>query len=241
MEIHEILAQIGLDKLQADVYLAALELGESTVLPIAKKAGIKRTYCYDILAELQRKNLVTYFEKNNRRRYVAENPEKIGQIMQERLKDFRDILPELKSIHNSAGVKPKIRFYEGKEGIMSVYEQFLTCKEMAAIVSPNHIYKYIGEFFSQFSMKMLAKKIKIRELTTADGATAAYLASFQKPLQEARILPHDISLSTDMVIFDNKLAMISYSGELHAVVIESSSIVDTQKALFEIIWQVAKN
>lgn len=241
MEIHEILTQIGLNKLETDVYLATLELGESTVLPIAKKAGIKRTYCYDILAELQKKNLVTYFEKNGRRRYVAEDPVRIGQIMQEKLKEFHSILPELKSIQNSSSVKPKIRYYEGKEGIISIYENFfLNSKEIFALASPNHIYKYIGDYFSEYSAKILAKKVKVRELVTQDGNNTTYLASFKKPLQEARVLPKNIKLSTDMVIFDNKLAMISYSGELHAIVIESSSIIETQKMLFETIWEISK-
>jgi len=241
MEIHEILAQIGLDKLETDVYLATLELGESTVLPIAKKAGIKRTYCYDILAELQQKNLVTYFEKNGRRRYIAEDPARISQMMLERLKEFNALLPELKSIQNSSTVKPKIRFYEGKEGVISVYENFfLNAKEIFALASPNHIYKYIGDYFGEYSAKILAKKVKVRELVTPDGASASYLASFQKPFQEARVLPKSVKLSTDMVIFDNKLAMISYANEIHAVVIESSSIVEAQKTLFELIWEISK-
>jgi len=237
----ETLKQFGLQEHEVKVYLATLELGESTVLPISKKAGVKRTYCYDILADLQKKNLISYFEKNGRRRYVAEDPSKIGLMLQEKLKDFREILPELKSIQNSSANKPKIRFYEGREGIMNIYESFLGAKEMMALASPNHIYEHLSDFFSDFSVKILAKKVKVRELVTADGATASYLASFKKPLQEARVLPSTVKLSTDIVIFDNKLAMISYSGELHGVVIESSSIVETQKAMFEIIWQMARD
>jgi len=237
MENHPILKEIGLNDHEIAVYLAALELGESTVLPISKKAGIKRTYCYDILADLQKKNLVTYFEKNNRRRYVAENPSKIGEILQKRVKEFNEILPELKSIYNQSGKKPKVRFYEGKSGILAIYEELCKAKEIVAIASPNHIYQYIGDFFSEFSKKVLAKKIKVRELVTPDGASVEYLSQFKKPLQEARILPKGVEFSTDMIIFSNKLAMISYGEDIHAVVVESSSIVDTQKTLFEIIWK----
>jgi regulator of extracellular matrix RemA (YlzA/DUF370 family) len=42
------------------------------------------------------------------------------------------------------------------------------------------------------------------------------------------------------MIYDQKLAMISYGRETHAVVIESSEIVETQKALFEVLWESSK-
>lgn len=237
MDFHQILKQFGLNTNEVAVYLATLELGESTVLPISKKSGIKRTYCYDILSDLEKKGLVTYFEKNNRRRYIAENPVKLGEILHKRLKEFNEILPELKSIYNQSGAKPKVRFYEGKDGIISIYEEMLKTKKICyAIASPNQITEYLGSFFKEFVKKTLVKKIQIRELITPDGATAEYLTGYKKPLQEARVLPQGIKFNTDMIMFDEKLAMISYGPELHGVVIESSSIVETQRTLFEIIW-----
>lgn len=241
MDFEQILQQFGLNDNEVAVYLATLELGESTVLPISKKSGIKRTYCYDILADLGKKSLVTYFEKNNRRRYVAENPVKLGEILHKRLKEFNEILPELKSIYNQSGTKPKVRFYEGKDGIISIYEEMLKTKKICyAIASPNKITDYLGDFFEEFVKKTLVKKIQIRELVTPDGATAEYLAGYKKPLQEARVLLQGIKFNTDMIMYDEKLAMISYGPELHAVVIESSSIVETQRILFEIIWNVSR-
>lgn len=240
MNVENTLQQIGLNDREAKVYLASLELGESTVLPISKKAGIKRTYCYDILAELSKKNLVSYVEKNNRRRYVAEEPDKIIKILKERLENFNQILPDLKSIHNRSSVRPKVRFYEGKEGVISVYEQLLGVEEMASVASPEHITANFGDFFVKFAEKMLAKKVKARELIARSGQDIDYIKKYKVPYQEARLLPKDIKLTTDMIIFENKLAMISYSGEIHALVIESSGIVDTQKVLFEILWQKAE-
>ena len=236
MTIDDTLQSFGLNEHESAVYLAALELGESTVLPIAKKAGIKRTYCYDILADLQKKQLISFFEKNNRRRYVAEKPEKIEEILHEKLKNFKNILPELKSIYNRAPEKPKIRYFDGENGIISIYEMLLKTKEFDAIASPADIYKRIGEYFNEYEKKQRQRNIKIRELITADGVEAEYIKAYQKPRQEARVLPENVKIATDMIIFENKLAMISYVGEMHAVLIESSAIIETQKALFEIIW-----
>lgn len=238
--IKQTLESVGLNEREVKVYLAALELGESTVLPISRKAGIKRTYCYDILSDLQEKNLVTFFEKNNRRRYVAEDPKKLEALLKNRLKDFEAVLPELRSIYNKAPQKPKVKYFEGKEGIISLYEEAQKADELIAIGSISSIYQYLGDFFDQHIENIVKKKVRVRELIVHEETSPEYIKHYKKPFQEARFLPKGLNISTDMMLFANKLAMISYEGDLHAVVIESSSIINTQKTLFEIIWSQAE-
>lgn len=240
MDLKTTLQEIGLDDKEIAVYLATLELGESTVLPISKKANLKRTYCYDILASLTNKKLVYFMEKNNRRRYVAEDPRKLEEILKNRLRNFESILPELKSIYNFSGNKPKVRFYEGKSGMIEVYETISRVKAFDAIASPEHLVEGLGSYFKAFSAKVLQKKVKIRELVTSDGENVDYIKKYKKSYQEARLLPEGIKLDTDTIIFENCLALISYSEELHAVVIESSSIVDSFKVYFELLWKQSK-
>lgn len=238
--VQQVLIDSGLNEREANVYLAVLELGESTVLPIAKKAGIKRTYCYDILSSLANKGLVSYVQKNNRRRYHALDPKKMHMLLKNRFENFQEVLPQLSSLYKTSG-KPKVSFYEGKNGIISIYEQLWNVKKVDAIASPSHIEKYLGDWWKNFSTKILLdKKLTIREIIPFGNTKAYYHSFFKKPYHELRFLPKGINLTTDMMLFENKLALISYTSDLHAVVIEDSSIVDTQKALFEIIWKAAE-
>lgn len=240
MNIEDSLKSIGLHYREIQVYLATLELGQSTVSPISKKSGFKRTYCYDILEELKKRKLVDYFEKNRRRRYFAQDPKQIEEVLKSNLIGFQALLPELRSIYNQAPEKPKVRYFEGKDGIMEIYQEAQNTKELLAIGSISSIYGNLGELFDEHIRKLLHKKVGIRELIVNEGEAPKYISVYKKPLQEARYLPKEVSISTDMMIYENKLAMISYKGDIHAVVIESSSIVDTQKALFEIIWAGAE-
>lgn len=240
MNIESSLKSIGLNYREIQVYLATLELGSSTVTPISKKSGFKRTYCYDILEDLKKKSLVSYIEKNGRRHYFAEDPKKIEDELSNNLKSFQTLLPELRSIYNNPTEKPRIRYYEGKEGILFVYDELLKTPSFDAIASPQHVVSGLGEFFTEYAKKQKARKIKIREMITQEGSSVDYIQQYKKPLQEARLLPRGIVITTDMLIYENKLAIISYSNEIHAVVIESSSIIETQKALFEIIWMQAE-
>jgi sugar-specific transcriptional regulator TrmB len=240
MNIESSLKAIGLEYREKQVYLATLELGSSTVTPISKKSGFKRTYCYDILEDLKKRGLVNYAEKNGRRHYFAEDPKKIEDELTKNLTDFQMFLPELRSIYNNTAEKPKIRYYEGKEGIISVYEENSKAPELLAIGSPNHIYKYLPEYFDEHAKRIIKRKTKIRELITPDAINSSYLKEFRSIKQEARVLPEGIVFSTDLMIFENKLALVSYGINMHAVVIESSSIVDTMKVLFKLIWNQAK-
>lgn len=234
-----LLSNIGLNSRDAKVYLALLALGEATVLPISKQSGIKRTYCYDILTSLQSQGLVSYIERNGRRRYSAQPPETIQRLARERLDNVTKVLPELKSIAKKASTLSSVQYYEGKEGIKSIYEQIIGSDSLDAIASPDHIYATIGEYFAGFAKRALKKKMVVRELIAGSIDQAPYLEQYKAPLQQIRQLPLMIKLETDILLFENKLAMISYGKQLHAIVLEGSTIVDTHKQLFELLWHQA--
>ena len=52
IELVEALEAYGLNKKQAKVYLACLELGLATVQDLAKRSGVRRTTIYSLLDEL---------------------------------------------------------------------------------------------------------------------------------------------------------------------------------------------
>ncbi|MEI8060990.1 MAG: helix-turn-helix domain-containing protein [Candidatus Berkelbacteria bacterium] len=240
METLEILKSIGLNDNESKVYLAVLELGASTVLPISKKSGIKRTYCYDILESLLKKGFVSHFSKNGRRRYLAADPKQIEALLENKLNRFSEALPQLRSIYNSSPEKPTIRFFEGKE-IKNIYEMLPSAKYIDSIASPEYIYQYLGNYFDEIVKLIAKKKVAVREIVPEKNKDAGYIKNFQKPDEELRFLPKEVQLSTDIIIFDDKVALISFAKKVHAVLIESSSIVETQRYMFDLIWQMAKS
>lgn len=218
------------------MYLALLENSPTTVLPIAKAAGLTRTYCYDVLDALIKHGLASYYEKNGRRRYSAQDPAKLQHLLQERLHNFDVVLPELLSIHNTKAGKPRIRFYEGREGIWTVYAEMMQTKAVDSIYSPAHAYAVSGKEKIDHLGRLIAKrKMHMRDLYAGDGVRPHY-TTYYGPEQEFRWLPQHIQLKTDLILYADKLALISYEPEVHAVVIEGSSIVDTHRQLFELLW-----
>lgn len=238
MELIETLQSAGLEEREVRIYLALLELDESTVLPIAQKAGIKRTYAYDILDSLQKKGLVSYVEKNGRRRYVAEDPKKIEELLKTRLQQFKEVLPEINSIYNRDVNKPKIRFFEGPEAVKPLYEELAHCKEYASLASADHFYDLLGtEYINYLTKNIVKNKTHARELLAHSYVEVHFEKLYTKPLQEVRLLPADMEIDTDMLLFPGKLVLISYHGTVHAISIEGSSIIDTHQKMFDLLWK----
>ncbi|MBD3360629.1 hypothetical protein GF366_02380 [Candidatus Peregrinibacteria bacterium] len=83
--IQKILTEIGLSEKETQVYLALLQLEHTTVQWIAKKTNLNRTTIYDILESLQKKGLVRFYVKDKTRYYIAAEPERLTEILEERI------------------------------------------------------------------------------------------------------------------------------------------------------------
>ena len=82
MELAYELQKIGLSHKEAKVYLANLELGQSSVQNIAKKASVNRATTYVILNSLIEKGLCSTFMQNKKTFYAASDPEQLETIFE---------------------------------------------------------------------------------------------------------------------------------------------------------------
>src|SRR3989344_2889997 len=90
----DILNKIGLSEKEANVYLASLSLGPTTILKLARACNIKRTTIYGIVENLKQKGLMSIEQKGLKKIYAPENPEKLEVILESRQLEFKNHLPE---------------------------------------------------------------------------------------------------------------------------------------------------
>lgn len=237
----------GLSQNETAIYLALLELGKGTVSQISRKASLNRTTGYDVLDRLIAKGLASISGKEPKQEYVAESPDHIEKLIsnelkkrEEELKEARQIIPELKSIHNLVS-RPKVLFYEGKEGLQKVYEDTLSShEEILAYASVEDIQPTLPHYFPEYYKRRAAKGIPIRAIFP-ESPDARERASLDKEeIRQTAIVPREkFSFHPEINIYDNKVMIASWREKL-GIIIESSEIADAMKKIYELAWAEAK-
>ena len=78
------LEYLGFKPKEAQIYLALLELGEASVVQIAKKTGIKRTTVYNILPDFINRGIITSAVRKKRKVYFIEDPRSLKNDLKEK-------------------------------------------------------------------------------------------------------------------------------------------------------------
>ncbi len=241
------LESLDFSEKEASVYLSLLELGKGTVSEISRKAGINRTTGYDILDTLISKGLATISGKEPKQEYTAESPEIIAKLIQEKFNQAKaeyetvhELMPRLKSLHNTTG-RPRVRFYEGKEGLKEVYEDTLTSTEaIRAYASVDDVQKTLPNYFPDYYKRRARKNIHIRAIFPRTQLGAERVSKNVEEKRETAFVPADTYyFSPEINIYDNKIMIASWKEEL-GIIIESKEIADAMKKIYELSWAEAK-
>lgn len=238
-----LLTELGLDHKSVQVYLATLELGGKPASTISKKAGVERVNTYYILDQLVHKGLVYSATENKTTVFVASSPRKLEALAQARLREIQKVLPELLSIENSSTTKPKVRFYEGIEGIKQLFEETLELPkgaEMLAYSSAQAIHGYLKEYVPFYLERRIKGKISQRAIAEASEEARSHQSNDVSELRETILV--DVArfpFKNEVNIFGDKVMIVSY-GDLMGVIIESRDIAQTQRSIFELAWLGAR-
>lgn len=238
MHLVKALEQSGLNKKQAKVYLATLELGSATVNMISKKSGIARSSCYDILESLNKKGIASSFLKRNIKYFTIDDPKKIIELAKQKAEVLEKALPQLNALYGLAKERPSVRLFQSKEGMKQIFEEILedNNKELLSFGSADDLLKTIGDYHLEFVKRRVKAKI-ISKVVLRDTSKARERKELGKhELRNVKFIPKEFEYHGNTIIFGNKIAFFSFIKDHIAVVIESKEIADIQKAMFEYIW-----
>lgn len=244
----EKLSEFGLSDKEAAIYLALLELGTVTASDVSEKSGVNRSSTYVVLESLLKQGLVSLSYKNSIKRYAAAPPERFLQIAEESIKKYtqivgtmRSVLPELKSIYKGVGVKPKIQFFEGKEGLISAYEDTLTSHEtIRAYASIESMHATLPGYFPEYYQRRAANDIAIRSIHPDTKEARDRVLHDTEENRESLLVPKDkYNFSPEVNIYDTKVVFMSLK-EQFALIIESQELANVMKRIFDLSWEEAK-
>lgn len=238
-DLIQLLEKTGFTQKEAQVYLALLELGQGNVTDISKLTKLKRSIIYVILEGLIKRGYSSELPERKINTYRATDPASILTQLRGVTKNFAEMLPILRTLGSKGGKKPKIKYYDTKEGILNIWDGEMNYAKEAFFISS---YQRIEDFFPGKIAEWTEKARKgiietgFRHLISDSNYEIELAKKFFIIGQHVRILPQLKESFMDFTIYDNKLAITSLEENPFIVVIESEELVKSMKPLFEIAW-----
>ncbi len=238
MDIENTLVSLGLDDKQIKVYFAALELGSATIQELAKKSGVKRTSIYNFLDAMRSGGLVTTMEHKGKLLVAAQNPEIFLQRSREKVSALAGALPQLLSIYNVLGDKPKIYFYEGLEGLKQVYVDTLTTgKTIYAFTDYEGMFDVIeSDYVWQYPAERAKRKIMCYGIANDGPRARAMMKKNKAHWRELKLAPGN-AFATEISIYGDKVAAVSFKRPYTGIIIQNRAIAETLKAAWKLLWE----
>lgn len=239
MELIKTLQKAGLTNKEAKVYLAVLELGETTINRAAKKSKVKRSTVYLLVESLKEKGLVSAIKRNKKLFFCAEDPRVLEKQIEEKKKAVGEAMPELLSIMNLIDKKPSIRYFEGSEGIKNVYLDTLdySDQEILAWFSESFL-KFDADFFyKKYIPARIKNKIWLRAILPDSEEMRELQKSNSQNFRKTKLIPKEkFDIKIEISLYGkNKIGIMSYEEEI-GMIIESQKIFEALKCIFEIMW-----
>ena len=248
----EILKNFGLKKKECDVFLTSLKLGQQPASVIARTLKLNRVTAYVILKRLSQKGLMRSYTKKGVQFFTALSPHELVDFADRKSGEWKNasdkisnLLPELLQLSPVSTSLPKMRFYEGVEGIKEVYTN--TLKDTSEILGfltveriPQELKRYFVDYYTP---KRKKRNIPCRLILVDCEESRRYHKLDKQNLRKTYLLPKNcLPFEIEISIYGkDRVALISFTEtDLSAVIIQSSAIHNTLKSLYLFCEAMAK-
>ncbi|PIZ72695.1 hypothetical protein COY07_02965 [Candidatus Peregrinibacteria bacterium CG_4_10_14_0_2_um_filter_43_11] len=253
MDFVKLFKNLGLQDKEPEVYLALLKLpGVQPASVVANHTGLNRTTVYKTLIKLAKMGLATKTMRRGILCFYAEDPsDNLENVLVERKKQIDSLhqelitaLPGINELKKQEMLSPKMRYYEGIEGLKRVYEDTL--------IESNTIYAFenvatmapeVNDFiFTEYVKRRVEKGIFAHVITPKNKSNQNFQKDDKKAMRKTKFVSKTpFPLEVEINIYGNKTAFFSYKKEeMFGAILESESIASSMRAIFNFCWQFVK-
>ncbi len=241
-----VLEDIGLTNAQIRVYLALLELGETTTGPLIKKSGLQNSVVYNALNQLMQQGLVTFVSKGKRKYFSAVDPKILINLVDDKKEKIEQLIPKLNIKKELAKSKQEAKIFLGWKGIYAAFTHILEILPKGS--------DYIGfaagfeeqyteeskRFFREFQKKRTEMQYKVKLIANESARDQVkkyeYYEKFGKP--EYRFVEGFAPVG--VIIFGDNILNVAFEEAPIAVIITSRQIAESYRRFFYAMWEKAK-
>lgn len=224
----------GLTENEASIYTTLLEISEGNVTEIAKRTGIHRRNVYDILQRLANKGLVSYIAVEGVKKYVANNPQRLIELVEEKKKMISEEMPKLHQMFSQNAERKSTQFLIGKNGIRYVLDEQLRMKKEILVLGGSYEAEEMMKFyFPKFHNMRKERKIRMRMIYSGKSQ----LKKQNLPIFDFKKMPEGKGGDIAVNIYGDNTALIMWNEKNpFAILIHEKAVADNFKDYFEFIW-----
>jgi sugar-specific transcriptional regulator TrmB len=244
-KVKSALRRLDLSDNEQTVYLSLLSAGATTARVLSSRTGITRPSVYDQLKTLRELNLIVELEVENKTHFAAADIKHLNALLEDkidRLEQSRDFLEEaLPSLRDSLEtVDPKIRFFEGEEGVKQLLKDIMWHGNTTMQVYWPH--EKMSELFDRkflewFDARRAKRNLCIQSLWPHDTHKNDMDLFKSLPEDTQKKLPKCLAPDMAYVIYEKKVAFISSSAEAFGYIVESTEFSALQRMQFAVLWK----
>jgi HTH-type transcriptional regulator, sugar sensing transcriptional regulator len=240
------LSVLGLSSKEIKFFEACYFLGPTTINDAAKRARLQRSTAYLLAQELIHKGFIIEDFKDYRKTITTVSPKTILRLLAAKQRsvrrieiEFEEQLPALDAQYKVSEVRPYVRVYQGVKALTAIWEDVLATKGEILLWTNQETESLIFKkvFHDKFIAERIRKQIPIRALAVNNKPGKALLEKDDVSLRHSKLLPIHASFSAETYIYDDAVAMLDYRKDILGIIVESSPIAATQRAIFEMTWQ----
>ncbi len=247
-------AKLGLEAEIADVYLALHAHGPQTISELSRTSKVERTRIYRLLDKLTASNLIEV-ESHYRRGVIKPAPiTNLNILISQREQELKNLQDELGLIeqvlarNSLSSPATRAQFYEGPEGVKQMFwNQTKSKTEIVSILFENMQVNTNSRFFDRWVSACNKADLRFRSVFGDEFIKSQrkwYTGRTNERLKHwegRRIDPANLAVTHSTIIYNNVVAYFNWKdGEVFGVEIYNPDIADSQRQLFELLWQKAQ-
>ena len=241
----ENLQELGLSENEAKLYVALLELGPSTTGPIIKKTGLYRVIVYDTLEKLLKLGLVNYSLQKNIKRFEAEDPKQLIELVKNKEIIARSVVEDLQKIKSEEPSEQGVFVYEGWKGIRTAQENYFKIMKRGAggeylmVGASRELHKKLDAFLNYFHERRSKIGIPAKLLFNENNRKFGKLKNQYKPVQ-VRFMPSKIITPSWVSTYKDMVLIGVAEDTPMAFFIKNKAIAESYRQYFYFMWEQSK-
>ena len=246
------LREIGLTKGESKVYMALLEIGQSSITAIIKKSGVSTSKSYDILHRLEEKGMVSHVIKSGIKYFKAAHPERLKEVVLEKQRELATAMTNIDKMMPTLLAKQKARetqeeaeIFVGLRGLATVFneetEWMKQTKKESYVIGATRGGKagrHINDFFRRLQEKR--NQLRVKTMFVFNKAMRGNFPYLESSKYCSIRYIEGGSEMTSVNIFNDKVVIALYARQPFLFVIKSREVADDFGQYFHTLWKKGK-